>query len=59
MWLIWRRRSVHTGSRWGNLRERNHLEVIGIKGRIMLKGILQGFGWDGVVWIDLAQNGDR
>jgi len=58
MWLVWRRRSVHTGSRWGNLRERNHLEDIGIKGRIMLKGILQGFGWDVVGWIDLGQNGD-
>jgi len=54
MWLVWRRRSVHTGSLWGNLKERNHLEDIGIKGRIMLKGILQGFSWDGVGWIDLA-----
>jgi hypothetical protein len=59
VWLIWRRRTVHAGSRWGNLMERKHLEDIGIKGRIMLKWILQGFVWDGVDWIDLVQNGDR
>ena len=34
------------------------MEDIGIKGRIILKGILQGFGWDVVGWIDLGQNED-
>jgi hypothetical protein len=59
MWLIWRRRKVHAGFRWGILMERNHLEDIGIKGRVMFKGILQGIGWNDVGWIELAQDKDR
>jgi len=31
------RRGVHTGFWWGNLRERDHREDIGIDGRIILK----------------------
>jgi len=32
---------VHTGFWWGNLKQRNHLEVTGIDGRIILKWILK------------------
>jgi hypothetical protein len=28
---------VHTGFWWGNVGERNHLEALGIDGRIILK----------------------
>jgi hypothetical protein len=32
---------LHTGVQWGNLRERDHLEDLGIDERITLKWILK------------------
>jgi len=37
MWHIWGRGKVYTGFRWGNLRDRDHLEDPGIDGRIILR----------------------
>jgi len=34
MWHVSGRREKHTGFWWGNLRERDHLESLGIDGRI-------------------------
>jgi hypothetical protein len=36
---------LQTGFQWGDMRERNHLEDLGIDGRIILKWILKN--WDG------------
>jgi hypothetical protein len=36
MWHVWGRRMILVG----NLKEDNHLEDLGINGRIILKGIL-------------------
>jgi len=49
---------LHTEFWWGNLRERNHLEDLGVEGRIMLKRIFKKWVW-GMDWIDLAQDRDR
>jgi len=35
------REEVHTGLWWGNLRKTNHLENIGVDGRIMLISIVK------------------
>ena len=38
---------------WGNLKQRNHLEVTGIDGRMILKQILKeedGRAWSGLIW---------
>ena len=49
---------MYTNFLWGELRERNCLEDVGVDGRIMLKLIFKT--WDGGIdWIDLAQDGDR
>jgi hypothetical protein len=49
------RGEVHTVFWWGSLREGDHLEDIGVDGRIILKWILEK--WDGGIdWIDLAQD---
>jgi hypothetical protein len=37
MWPVWVRVDMHTGFWWGNLRERDNLEVLGIDVRIRLK----------------------
>jgi len=48
---------VHTGFWWGNLRERDHLEGIGVGGRIILKCLFKR--WDGGTdWSNLAQDRD-
>jgi len=41
---------------WGNLRERDHLEHLGIGGRIILKCIFKkrDVGWGGMDWIAVA-----
>jgi hypothetical protein len=52
---VWRRGEVRTGFWWGNLRERDHLEGVGVDERIILKWV----GWRGMDWIELAQDRDR
>jgi hypothetical protein len=36
MWHIWGRRDVQTELHWGNWKLRDHLEDLGIDGRILL-----------------------
>jgi hypothetical protein len=44
------RGEVHTGLWWGNLTEINHLEDLGVDGKIILKWIFET--WEGA-WIEL------
>jgi hypothetical protein len=55
---------VHTGFLWGNLRERNHLEDLGIDidiDRIVLKWIFKWHGeiWTGLIWLRMGTGGRR
>ena len=52
MWHVWETVKVYTGFWWEDLWERDHLEYLGIDGRIIV-------GWGGVDWVDLAQDRDR
>jgi hypothetical protein len=44
---------------WGNLRERDHMEVPGIDGRIILRWIFWNWDLVGIDWIELAQDKDK
>jgi hypothetical protein len=58
MWLVWETGEVQTWFWWGNMRERDHLENLGVDGRVILKWVFKK--WDGRMdWIDLAQDRDR
>jgi len=48
MWHVWGEVRVHTGFWWGDLRERDYLEDLGVDGRIILRWILRK--WDVVAW---------
>jgi hypothetical protein len=52
------RREVHTWFWWGNLRETDHLENLGIDGSIILMWIFKKWN-GGMDWIDLAQDRER
>jgi hypothetical protein len=43
---------------WGNLRERDHLEDLGVDGKVILRWIFRNLE-GGMDWIDLAQDRDR
>jgi hypothetical protein len=50
---------VHTGFWSGDLREGDHLEDLGVDGRIILKRHFREVGWGGMDWIDLAVDRNR
>ena len=58
MWHAWGRGKVRTGFWWGNLRERDHSEDLGLDGRIIIKWTFKNWGRE-MDWIDVAQNRDR
>jgi hypothetical protein len=41
---MWKTGEAHTGFWWGDLRERGHLEDLGIDGKVILKWIFKK--WD-------------
>jgi hypothetical protein len=45
MWHVWETGEVHTGFWWGDVRERTHLEDLGVDSRIILQCICNK--WDG------------
>jgi hypothetical protein len=60
MWHVWERGEMHTGFWWGNMRERNHLEGLGIDGSIILKWIFKewdGETWTGLIWLRMQTGG--
>jgi hypothetical protein len=51
---------VHTGFKWENLRDGDHLEDPGVDGRIILKLIFEkwvGRAWSGSIWLRIGNGG--
>jgi hypothetical protein len=46
---------VYTGFCWGNLRERDRLEDLGVDGRIILRCIFRK--WTGLLWLKIGTGG--
>jgi len=47
---------------WGNLREGDHLEDLGVGGKIIIKWIFRkwnGEAWAGLIWLRIGTNGIR
>jgi hypothetical protein len=47
MWIVWGRGEVPIGFCWGNMRDRDHFEDLGIDG-IILKWIFKKWDGDGL-----------
>jgi hypothetical protein len=60
MWLVWETGEEHTGFWWGDQSERDHLEDVGLDGRIILKWAFKK--WDGeactgLIWLRIGTGG--
>jgi hypothetical protein len=49
MWHVWRKRARNTGFRLEEVRDRDHLEYLGLGRMVILK--CYKMGWEGVYWI--------
>jgi hypothetical protein len=59
MWQVWDTAEVHTGFRWGDLRERGHVEDLGVDVKNNIKMDLQEVGWGGMDWVALVEDRER
>jgi len=60
MGQVWGTGEVHRECWWGDLRKRDHLEDLGIDGRIILKWIFRkwdGEAWAGLLWLRIVTGG--
>jgi len=51
---------MHAGISWGNLKERYHVEDLGVDGRIILNRILKDWNrraWPGFIWLSKETGG--
>jgi hypothetical protein len=56
------RQELHTRFWWGGVREREHLETLGVDGRIILKLLFKkrdGEAWTGFIWLGIGTVGGR
>jgi hypothetical protein len=53
------RTEIRAGLLWGNLKERDNLEIQSIVGRVILKDIEQWGGrvWSGLIWPNIETSG--
>jgi hypothetical protein len=59
MWPTQETEEVHTEFWWGNVKHSGHFEDRGVDGRIILKWVSEGAGWEGTDWFPLVQGRDK
>ena len=62
MWHVLGGREMHTRFWWGDLSERDHLEDVGVDGRLMLNWIVKKWdeeSWTGLIWLRIGTGGGR
>ena len=57
MWYMWGRRVI-TGLWWRNLKEKGHMEHLGVYGRIIVTCVLQKYRGVDVDWLHVPEDGD-
>jgi len=60
MWQVWRRGQLHTGSWFGDRRESDSWENLGVDEKIILKRIFKkrnGEIWTGFIWLRIRKGG--
>jgi hypothetical protein len=53
MWHVWGRGEVHTGFWWGDPREKDRMQDLGVDGRVILKRIFKR--WNEEAWTGLLR----
>jgi hypothetical protein len=60
MWHVWGKGEVHIGFWCRNQKEGDHLENLGVDGRMILKWIFKKWGgeaWTGLIWLMIGTDG--
>ena len=59
MWHVWGSKNLHIEFRYGNLKERDHLESLERDWSIILKWALNNMEnmWSGLIWLNTRTNG--
>ena len=62
MWHKWATGQLQTAFWWGDLRERDHLEDLGVDGRVILNWTFKtwaGKAWTRLIWLRTETGGGR
>ena len=59
LWCLCDGGDTHAACWWRNLTEIRHLEDLGIDGRKIMKCILGGRAWTGLIWLRIGTSGEQ